>query len=316
MAVNLLVSFAFFGTADMAQLRLPCGRLMVDSGAYTAWSKGKPIDLHAYAEFLDTWAGVIDHAVTLDVIGDPAATARNTRWLHNRGHAVLPVFTRGSTVAEFDAMVRDCGYVCVGGGVGLPSSLLVPRLGGLQRRALEQGGGIHALGVGNLPDLARVRPYSADASNLSNGFLYGTVTCFNGRVMRSVALNDRRKIKANLVHFRNAGLDMAALTRSGRMPEGAGASAGRTKIMRAGSLGHSCADETTVRYRVPAPTGVADTEGTHLYSAVTTAELARPVVELDHLLHDPGWTPPPMWAWHRDQHERQCRHAARKVLPA
>jgi hypothetical protein len=116
-AVNLLLSYAFHSATKLSDVRrdLVCGRLMIDSGAFTAWTKGYKIDVDEYAEFLERWRGCWDHAITLDVIGDGKASARNTRKLHERGLPVMPVFTRGDTLADFDAMVAEVGYVCVGG---------------------------------------------------------------------------------------------------------------------------------------------------------------------------------------------------------
>lgn len=301
----MLISFAFFGGSDIAAYRkaMPCGRLMIDSGAYTAASVGKRISREEYAEFLTTWRGCIDHAVTLDVIGDPVATRRNTKWLHDRGHKVMPVFTRGGTPADFDAMVRDAGYVCVGGGVGMPPAVVVRRLSALQRRAEELGGGIHALGVGNLAGLRRIRPYSADASNVSSAFRFGTLVCYTGQRLVMVSVTDTRKMRDNLHHFKAQGLRMAQLARTRRQPAGED----RGLLMRGMSVAVACADEDTVKFKVPVPHGVDDTPGTHMYSAVTGDHLAPHAAGLDRLLHDGRWSVP-MWERYRAQHQGQCRY--------
>lgn len=307
MAVNMLVSYAFFAKDDLGALRaaMPCGRLLLDSGAFTAASTGKPIKLEAYAEFLKTWRSAYDHAVTLDVIGDPVGTRRNTRWLHGQGLNVMPVFTRGDTVADFDAMVRDSGYVCIGGGVGMPQDVLVPRLRGLQLRAEELGGGIHALGVGNLEGLRKIRPYSADASNISSAFRFGTVIAYDGRRLHMAKANDRAKLKRLLPLFKAQGLgpQVTELVRTGRQPNGA---AGRGPLMRGMSMAYCAADEDTVRFQVPVPKYVHDTPGTHMYSAVTGSHLAPTTARLDTELHTGSFTPA-LWQRYVDRHAAQCR---------
>lgn len=306
MAVNMLLSFAFDDTRRFLReyrAAMPCGRLMIDSGAYTAFTTGKQVNLADYAAFLTDHLGCWDTAVTLDVIGDPAATRRNTRILHDKGLPVMPVFTRGGSVADFDAMVRDSKYVCVGGGVGMSRQVVVRRCRALQVRAEELGGGIHTLGVGSVTLLRQIRPYSADSSKISQAFQFGSVVSWNGRVMTTVPLTDTRKLRAHLVHLRAAGLELSDLARTGRLPNGPA----RQTLMQGTSLGHCCADEVVNRFRVPVPVGVDDTPGTHLFSAVTGSHLARGVVELDRLLHDPRWTPPPMWGKYRAGHANQCR---------
>lgn len=304
MAVNMLLSFAFFNREDMSVYRraMPCGRLMIDSGAYTAASVGKTISLTEYAEFLTTWRDAIDHAVTLDVIGDPVATRRNTRKLHGMGHNVLPVFTRGGTPADFDAMVRDSGYVCVGGGVGMASKVVISRLSALQRRAEELGGGIHALGVGNMNSLRQIKPYSADASNVSATFIYGNLVCWDGRNLKSFPHTDRKRLREHLVHFKAAGLSVTDIITTGRQPKGDA----RRVLMRGMALAGAVADEEASRWNVPVPHGTKDSSGTHMYMAVTGGFLAPATSNLDTLLHNGSWTAP-LWERYRAKHERQCR---------
>lgn len=308
MAVNMLLSFAFFDRDDLAKYRaaMPCGRLMIDSGAYTAASVGKVIQREAYADFLTTWERHIDHAVTLDVIGDPKATRASTRWFHKRGIPVMPVFTRGDSPKEFDAMVRDSGYVCVGGGVGMPRDMVVRRLHALQRRAEELGGGIHALGVGNLDGLRKIRPYSADASNVSSAFRFGTVVLYDGRRLRVFQHNLTSKLREHHHVLKSQGISVTDLVRTGRQPAGAA----RAALMRGMSVAYACADEDTTRFAVPVPHGVQDSPGTHMYSAVTGSHLAPWVAELDTLIHNGTWSVP-MWERYRSHHRQQCRAADR-----
>lgn len=302
----MLVSYAFFAKDNLASLRaaMPCGRLLIDSGAFTALSTGKRIELAAYADFLTTWQGAYDHAVTLDVIGDPAATARNTRKLQAMGHRVMPVFTRGGTVADFDAMVKDSGYVCVGGGVGMPTDLLVRRLRALQLRAQEHGGGIHALGVGNLDGLRKIRPYSADASNVSSAFRFGTVIAYDGRRLLVFQHTLKAKLRQHLHLFKAQGLgpQITELARTGRQP----GAEGREALMRGLSVAYAAADEDAARYGVPVPHGVDDSQGTHMYSAITGMHLAPMVARLDKALHS-GEFAPPLWQRYAEKHARQCR---------
>lgn len=307
MAVNLLLSYAFFAKDDLAAYRkaMPCGRMLIDSGAFTAASVGTVIKLDAYADFLTTWAGTYDHAVTLDVIGDPVATRRNTHKLHARGLPVLPVFTRGGTPADFDAMVRESGYVCVGGGVGMSKATYQRRLRALQLRAEELGGGIHALGVGNLNSLRRIRPYSADTSNISSVFRYGAVIAYDGRELRKVQVADRDGMRTVAPLLRNQGMELAALAATRRHPTGEA----RDRLARALGVAIACADEDTTGYGVPVPHGTRDVPGTHFYSALTGAHLARPTAQLDGLLHT-GELNPPMWQRYAAKHARQCRAKA------
>lgn len=305
----MLLSFAFAERDDLASYRakMPCGRIMIDSGAFTANSTGKPIRREDYAAFLQQWDGVWDHAVTLDVIGDPKATAANTRWLHARGLNVMPVFTRGGKVADFDAMVKDHGYVCVGGGVGMPKQTVIARLAALQRRARDLGGGIHALGVGNSKGMAAIKPYSCDASKVSSAFRWGTLIVYRPPTgIHVFSHTDLRRVKRYANALRAQGLDLAEVVRTGRQPTGAQ----RADLMRGLSIAFAAADEDTTRRGIPVPHGIKDTPGTHMYSAVTGSHLAPTVAGLDELIHGGEWSVP-LWDRYKHAHKAQCR-AGRK----
>ena len=300
MAVNLLLSFAYAADADLAQLRadLTCGEIMLDSGAFTAHTTGKTIRLDDYAAYLQRWSGCWDHAVTLDVVGDPAATARNTRRLHERGLPVMPVFTRGQALIELDAMVRDHGYVCVGGLVGMQRSDragLRARVQILQRRAQDMGGGIHALGVGSTPNLRATRPYSADSSAISQVFRFGRVAYWDGRNVVSVKIDDRDRLRKDFHHIRAQGIDLADLATNGQR--------GRPlRMYRQMALSYVIADEAVQRFKVPAPRPELRT-GTVLYNSVLTLDEAAALADLGRHLHSPD--APLIWQRHARAHTCQ-----------
>lgn len=303
MAVNLLLSYAFHEKTDLATVRrdLVCGQLMIDSGAFTAHSIGRPVSLDSYATFLERWRGQWDHAITLDVIGDGKASAANTRKLHARGLPVMPVFTRGDKIEDFDAMVRDAGFVCVGGLVGMPRKAQTARIGMLQRRAQDLGGGIHALGIGSITTLRATRPYSADASSVPTSFRYGTVIYFTGRNFESTAVTDRATLTRDRDHLRAHGIDLAQLLTTGRMPKQAGGSTARADLIRSMGVAYAAADEYLKHtHPVPAPTGCTGPDGTNLYVSVTTDFPAA--ASLDRRLHDPELRQPSIWAAHGRHH--------------
>jgi len=286
MSLNLLLSYAFHEKSDLRRVRdlMPCGRLMVDSGAFTAYTKGRTVDIKAYAEFLETWRGCWDHAITLDVIGDPAATRANTRYLHQRGLPVLPVFTRGDTLAEFDAMLRDVPYICVGGLVGMTRDHQLPRVALLQQRAAHQGGGIHALGVASIPILRQARPYSADSSSVSSGFQYGTVTVWTGQLLKTINIKTVPKLRSIRSELVAHGFPLSTIIDQRKMPGGQH----RWTIMAAGATDYACADEY-LRRQYPSA-GLAG--GTYLYNVAIQQNDARAMAGQDRVLHE---NPPPIW---------------------
>lgn len=296
MAVNLLLSYAYHDKTDVGAVRarMACGALMIDSGAFSAHTQGKRINLREYAAYLHAHRAAWDHAITLDKIGDPAITRRNTRRLHEQGLPVMPVFTRGETLASFDAMVRDHRYVAVGGlvGGGLrvgsgSVGVLSARLGMLQARAVRGGGGIHALGVGSMKVLHAARPYSADTSTADSVVAYGNILLYDGTILRQVHVAAPAQVRRWRDVAAAHGIDLAGMVRGGKIPRGL-----YGPLMAAHGLAYACADEVLGVRAVPAP-GPGWRPGTVLYMAPSGVPSAEAFTAADGAMH--GGTAPPVW---------------------
>lgn len=307
MAVNVLISYGVQPKADLAAVHaaVVCGRVMVDSGAFTAHSTGRTIRLEEYAAHLERWRGHWHHAITLDVIGDPAASARNTRRLHERGLPVMPVFTLGARLAEFDAMIADAGYVAVGGMVGVPLPAVRDRAAMLQRRARAAGGGIHLLGNGSMRTLRVVRPYSADTSSVSSMFRFGNLLYFDGVELRQVNLQHRVKLAAARDHLAAQGVDLAPLLRARRMPGGDA----RLALNVALSWSYVCADEVLRRSQVSLARQPEAPSGTHLYLALANDGDLAAARTLARTCHERSGAPR---AWQRWGARHDCPYSSRR----
>jgi hypothetical protein len=192
MAVDLLLSYALNKTTDFAEVKEAQGpeqMLMIDSGAFTAFQTGKPIKLEDYAAFLRHWEGCYDYAITLDVIGDPKATARNLRKLHDMGLPVLPVYTASAPLSELTALAKDHKYICYGGIVKATKhpELQVPAINRVIKEAARHGAKIHTLGQTKREMLHTCRPYSCDSSWVAQSGRYNTTPLFvpdEGRIVK------------------------------------------------------------------------------------------------------------------------------------
>lgn len=309
MSVNLLLSYAFHAKTDLFDIRhdLVCGRLMIDSGAFTAHTRDYVIRLGDYAAFLKAYDGLWDTAVTLDVIGDPVESRKNTRKLHGMGLKVMPVFTRGESIKEFDAMVKDTGYVCVGGAGGMSHKAIVARVAHLQQRAEELGGGIHALGLGSIPGILEAAPYSCDASNAAGSFQYGTMTLFNGRRLEPVGVRDRAALRKHFPMIRSHDINASWMIKKGKLPGVYSVDGGPTRmeVMHGIAAGMAAADEyVNHAAHAPVPFSVDDIPGPHFYSAVPPDTLAFATTKVDRMLHYGDWSPQ-IWVKYARTH--QCR---------
>jgi hypothetical protein len=94
------------------------GRWVLDSGAYSALTSGKRIDLSRYIDdCLSFLAGPNPPEVVfaLDVIGDPEATARNTEEMWRQGVGAVPTYHRGSPRHYLEGLAGRHDKIALGG---------------------------------------------------------------------------------------------------------------------------------------------------------------------------------------------------------
>lgn len=77
---NVLVAFPYWQDeiARLMQAHPDTFRLLIDSGAFTAWKAGKSIALDDYCRFLEALPAAPWRYFTLDVIGNPDATDKKS----------------------------------------------------------------------------------------------------------------------------------------------------------------------------------------------------------------------------------------------
>ncbi len=118
--LNILVAFPYFSQQVYRFLmdKDPSTfRLIVDSGAFTAWNTGKHISMEDYCKFLKTIPSHWEYkAVQLDVYGNPEQTYTNYLRMLDAGYKdVMPVFTRGDTIERLEEFYSYTDYIMFGG---------------------------------------------------------------------------------------------------------------------------------------------------------------------------------------------------------
>lgn len=174
--------------------------LIVDSGAFTAASAGKVIDLNEYAEFLREHQSRISHAVTLDVIGDWRATAKNHDLMQARlpDMDVVPTWHIGSPEHELRRLCRDFNYVAIGGAVPYAKypKILMKHLIRVHQIAREADTRLHGLGITGKTAMMRLPWHSVDSSAWTRGHRYGGIDLTDARgQMQSVTFGTKLSMK-------------------------------------------------------------------------------------------------------------------------
>lgn len=111
--IACLVSYAFMREFERTSARRPWRQLMLDSGAYSVWSRGEEIDYAAYLAV--TREARWHECVSLDVIGDPNGSRVNAHRMLRDGSPAYPVFHYGEPwwlLREYCELFPKIGLSC------------------------------------------------------------------------------------------------------------------------------------------------------------------------------------------------------------
>lgn len=176
-ASNLLESYHYIHRqAYVDRIRKDGRQVFLDSGAFSAWSKGVTIDMRAYCDYIkrnddillkvdgDLWASV------LDAIGDAEQTFQNQLAMEKLGVRPLPCFHFGEDPKYLEYYVANYTSITIGGLVGKSDNVTRPWLDMIWEKYMIDGAGrpklrVHGFGL-TRPDLMRRWPwYSTDSSS-------------------------------------------------------------------------------------------------------------------------------------------------------
>ena len=183
--LNILVAFPYFKQSifNYLQSKDPNSfRLIIDSGAFTAWNTGKFISLDKYCEFLKNIPKEWEYKVVqLDVYGNPKETYINYMKMLDMGMKdIMPVFTRGDTEERLNEFYNYTDYIMFGGiAIGGENTNYVKWFceTNKDRKA-------HWLGFVNVPFMKKYKPYSVDSSSMFSTMRWGQLQVYmgNGRL--------------------------------------------------------------------------------------------------------------------------------------
>jgi len=177
--VNVLIAANYCDDkmlSDMAELG-DDGRLLIDSGAFTAWKAGKEVKLDDYLKFLGDLPVKPYAYFMLDVIGDPKATHENFVEMRAQGFDPIPIFTRGDDLQSLEFYFEQSGRVALGGLVGTKGNLGF--VNGLMAHIRDRP--VHWLGFTRRDWLGKYKPDSCDSSSWARAFRYGHMDTYLGR---------------------------------------------------------------------------------------------------------------------------------------
>jgi len=142
--------------------------LILDSGAFSAFTLGKVINHDEYLSFLNDFKP--EHAIQLDVIGDDNGTWKN--WLYaEKKYPTLPVIHYMSEAKHIKRILEsDAPYICLGGLVpySKQKKKLFDWLDYVYSFKKIRDKKVHCLGIMSEDTLSKYPFYSADSSSALN----------------------------------------------------------------------------------------------------------------------------------------------------
>lgn len=165
---SVLVSFVFLPEFLKFREHYRIREWVMDSGAYSAWTKGVSIELEEYADVCLELLGtdpMLTEVFALDVIGDWRASLKNCERLWAKGVPAIPTYHVGEPEDVLLGIARDYPKIALGGAVGYKAKLEWAR----QCFARVWPKAIHGLGFGMERSVLSLPWHSVDATNWELG---------------------------------------------------------------------------------------------------------------------------------------------------
>ena len=201
---DTLVSFHYFGGANepvVADLARAGCTVIGDSGAYSAMSLGKPIDLDKFCEWAERNRRHTEWIASLDAIGDPERSWANYRYMVRNGLPdVVPTVHFPAPPAALDRY-GDRPLVGLGGVAARRDHPTVLKwLVSMFRHARDNHPAMrfHGWGITHRRYLDHLPFYSVDSSGFGAGYRYGQVSVFDPTLGKRVTFKlDKRAAAAH-----------------------------------------------------------------------------------------------------------------------
>lgn len=159
-----------YGEQYVRDMRKDGVKVFLDSGAFSAFTKGVQVDLDAYCRYIHDNADIIDVASVLDGIGDPLKTFQNQDAMEKLGTKPLPCFHYGEDERYLEYYIERYEYITLGGMVPISKPQLKLWLDRIWSQYLCDKNGrpkikVHGFGMTNFELMRRYPWYSVDSSS-------------------------------------------------------------------------------------------------------------------------------------------------------
>lgn len=176
-ATYLLESYHYIHRQSFVDsIRTDGRKIFLDSGAFSAYTKGVEIDLPGYCEYIKRNEDILENvegsilASVLDAVGNPLKTWQNQKAMEALGVRPLPCFHYGEDERYLEYYIANYDYITLGGMVPISTPQLKLWLDRLWDKYLTDGAGkakvkVHGFGLTTVSLMERYPWYSVDSSS-------------------------------------------------------------------------------------------------------------------------------------------------------
>jgi hypothetical protein len=168
------------------KLRADGQRVFLDSGAFSAFTKGTEINLPEYCDYIKKNHDIIRYIdgtylfSVLDGIGDPLKTYQNQMAMEQLGVRPLPCFHYGEDERYLEYYIQNYPYITLGGMVPITTKQLYYWLDRIWERYLCDGSGrpklkVHGFGLTTVDLMERYPWFSVDSSSWVQIAVHGNI---------------------------------------------------------------------------------------------------------------------------------------------
>lgn len=167
---NYLESHHYVNRASyVKKMRRDGVKVFLDSGAFSAFTKGVEVDIAGYCRYVRENSDIIEFASVLDHIGSAQGTYENQCTMEGLGVTPLPCFHYGEDMRYLEYYISKYPYITLGGMVPISTQQLTLWLDDLFKNYLTDANGrplvkVHGFGLTSLPLMKRYPWYSVDSS--------------------------------------------------------------------------------------------------------------------------------------------------------
>lgn len=163
---------------------------MLDSGAYSAWTRGEEVNLWDYINFIKKYHFYFTHIVCLDVIDDPISSEINhlimQTELENLDIQLIPVYHAGEDFSVLEYMInRSYGYIGISPNNNWVENDKRSWLSDIHDRFDFSKFKTHGFGYTSIQGIGQYDLTTADSTSWRLSAGYGSIITDNGTVLIS-----------------------------------------------------------------------------------------------------------------------------------